>query len=377
MRTDSLDFIYRSFNEFYDTWLANLKKYRQECFLLKLFSDRQIMILIILLYTSASQDSIKKRFLKKLFSFKISTDQNNEAYKLTLQYLKHHLSSLRIKQSNDLAEVYERNKIESKSSSEECLKKLSLFLQDLFDNGNELMKKGNMKDENQQYLVTLNSSDKNSTEQNLDMNTFCILFNIFKNRLPSSFQILWCTTATSEDIKLFFSRIRTFHYLIFVIMDIDKMHHRLREILLREQDLLTREQVSHGTVYYFSRELTTSRNGLREFPVPPKYLNANESYKQLMTLFQNGQVTQPKIQIIYGTAGIGIFLFEIIFSSLTILFISLGKTHRINSQYKDENLSCFSINDNLNLSSLISSFLLFDVEKGDTNPSIYFNISIN
>jgi hypothetical protein len=180
-------------------------------------------------------------------------------------------------------------------------------------NGNELMEKRLIIDENQQYLVTLDSKqrsiDKNSVEYDLDINTFCILLNIFNNRLPSSYQILWCSIATTEDIQLFFSRIRTFRYLIFVIMDIDKMHHRLREFLLNEQDLLTREQEPHGIVYYFSRELTISRNGLREFHIPTQYKNPNQTYKQLIALFQKQEFVLPEIQIIYGKAGIGEFRF--------------------------------------------------------------------
>jgi hypothetical protein len=316
-RVDNLEFIYRKLNDIYNNWIQNLEKYRQEYFLLKLFSNRQIMILIILLRTSVIQNSIRNRFLKKLFSFKNLNNQNNEEYQLTIQCLKHYLLSLKIKQSDlsydNISHAYEKYQIESGSNTDLCLKKLCLFLQDLFNNGNELMEKRIMIDENQQYLVTLDSKQRSrdiiSFEHDLDMNTFCILLNIFNNRLPSSYQILWCSIATAEDIQLFFSRIRTFRYLIFVIMDIDKMHHRLRELLLNEQNLLTRGQEPHGTVYYFSRELTTSRNGLREFPIPAQYRNPNHTYKQLIALFQRQQSVLPQIQIIYGKAGIGKFRF--------------------------------------------------------------------
>jgi hypothetical protein len=308
-RTDNLELIYRTCEIAYNVWISNLKSHREANPLLNLFSNRQIMILIILLRTSAAPNSIRNCFLRKLFSFKNLNDQTEEEYQLTLLCLKHYLSSIRIQQCNDLADVYKQHQIEPSSNTEVCLKKLCLFLKDLFNNGNELMEKRIMADENQQYLVTLNSTEKNSFGSNLDINTFCILLNIFNNRLPSSFQILWCSTATIEDIQLFFSRIRTFHYLTFVIMDIDQMHHRFREKLLNEQDSLTREQVPHGTVYYFSRELTTSRNGLREFLVPAKYRNSNQTYRQLITLFQRDKLLQPEIQIICGTAGIGKFRF--------------------------------------------------------------------
>jgi hypothetical protein len=92
-------------------------------------------------------------------------------------------------------------------------------------------------------------------------------------------------------------------------MDIDRMNHRLREILLTKQDLLTRDKVTHGTVYYFSKELTTSRNGLREFHIPANYRIANQTYKQLLTLFQRDKLAQPQIQIVCGEAGIGEFKF--------------------------------------------------------------------
>ena len=57
--------------------------------------------------------------------------------------------------------------------------------------------------------------------------------------------------------------------------------------------------------------------------------------------------------------------------------ICIGKTHRINREYKTDDTMCFSINDKLNLSSLISSFLLFDSITSTNNPSVYFNISIH
>jgi hypothetical protein len=92
-------------------------------------------------------------------------------------------------------------------------------------------------------------------------------------------------------------------------MDIDKMHHRLREFLLNEQDSLTRSQESHGIVYYFSRELTISRNGLKEFHIPEQYKNPKQTYKQLIALFQKQQFILPEIEIVYGKAGIGKFRF--------------------------------------------------------------------
>ena len=55
----------------------------------------------------------------------------------------------------------------------------------------------------------------------------------------------------------------------------------------------------------------------------------------------------------------------------------IGKTHRINTTYKTADTSCISINDKVNLSALISSFLLFDCTTNATHPSVFFNISIH
>lgn len=327
-RINGLDYVYKRLNTTYDNWIRALKTYREQCYLLKLFSNRQIMILIILLRTSTVENSIRTRFLKNLFSFKNTNNPNDEEHQLTVLCLKHYLSSLRIQQTNlsyeQISTVYQTHQIESGSKPEVCLEKLTQFLQDLFDNGNELMEKQFLNDDKQQYLVTLEAKQQqqpkdknllehdleiNAFEHDLDMNTLCILLNIFNNRLPSPYQILWCSTATKEDIELFFSRIRTFPYLVFAILDIDKMHHRLRELLLNEQDLLTRLAEPHGIVYYFSRELTISRHGLREFRIPTQYRNQGYTYKQLTTLFQKQHFQLPQIQIIYGEAGIGKFKF--------------------------------------------------------------------
>jgi hypothetical protein len=253
------------------------------------------MFLIILL----RPDAIRNRLLKHLFT---SKDINNEE-KLSIQCLIHYLRSLRIHSYNlsddYIHDLYTKHHIESNSSVDLCLKKLSQFLNDLFVNHDELFEDNQ---DNQQYLIKLNPIEGNN---DFDMSTCCVLLNIFHQRLPASYQILWCSDITDEDIHLFFSRIRTFRFLTFVIMDIDKMHHHLREILLNEQDLLAREQIPHGIVYYFSRDFITSRKGLREFQIPTNYTHPKETLTHLMTLFQKHQSMLPRIQIIYGAASIG------------------------------------------------------------------------
>ena len=63
---------------------------------------------------------------------------------------------------------------------------------------------------------------------------------------------------------------------------------------------------------------------------------------------------------------------------MKIIITNLGKTHRINTNYKTQDTFCFSVNDTMNLSSLISSFLSFDSRiSNDNNPSVSFNISIH
>ncbi|CAF4056542.1 unnamed protein product, partial [Rotaria sordida] len=365
-RIQNLELIHNALKTTYDIWIQNLSKYRQECSLLKLFSNREIMILIILLRQSNAQNTIRNRFLKKLFEFKDLDNQNEEEQKLTILCLEHYLRSLRISQvnltTNHLIELYQKHRIEAGSNTDACLKKLTEFLKDAFEHVGEIFQRHEIHNENEQFIVSINRPTLNpnqiSFSHDFDLNTCCILMNIFRNQLPSSYQILWCSNTTEEDIHLFFSRIRTFSSLTFVIMDIDKMHYRLREILLNEQDLLTRQQDIHGQVFYFSRELTTGRKGLREFQIPARYKDPNQSYQHLMNLFNEHHIVSSQIQIIYGKAGI-------------------GKTHRINKELRTDHTSCFSINDKLNLSLLISSFLLFDSKMTNNNPSIFFNISVH
>lgn len=311
--TDNFELIHRALETAYLMWINNLERIRQENPLLNLFSNRQIMILIILLTTSTAQNQVKCHFLEKLSSSKDIINHKDKELELTLKCLSHYLHSLKMHDCNlserKISTLYEQYRIPPNSNVETSLRKLSEFLRELFNNGRELFRKNSINNENQQYLVTpstmAHTTEKTPLEHDLDMETCCVLLNLFNDRLPSAYQILWCSVATEDDIRLFFNRIRTFHCLVFVVMDIDKMHHRLRELLLNEQDALTRLERSHGPVYYFSRELTTSRKGLRPLHISPRYLDRDAIYARLVRLFQEYNWIQPGIQIICGQAGIG------------------------------------------------------------------------
>ena len=323
-RTKYFELIYRNLETDYDMWIKYLEKYRQESRLLKLFSNHQIMIMIILLTT---QNEIQRKFLEKIFLTDNLDNQKDKQVQLTISFLSHYLQSLRINEcdlsDNNTTHLYNKYKIEYGTPTDTSLKQLCQFLKELFNNGKELSTKNTTINENQQFLVTLNSiertSEKVKFQNEFDMDTYCILLNIFTDRLPADYQILWCSGSTEDDIRLFFSRVRTFRCLTFVVMDMDKMHHRLREFLLNEQDSLAKQSEPHAPVYYFSRELTSCRKGLRPFIITPKYRNRSQTYSQLMTLFRRNNFSPPpQIQMIYGTAGIGRYLFS---TSIIILFL--------------------------------------------------------
>ncbi|CAF4220855.1 unnamed protein product, partial [Rotaria sp. Silwood2] len=365
-RTIDFELIYRSLEIVYDMWIRDLGKYRNESRLLTLFSNRQVMIMIILLTISTTQNQIQQKFLEKLFPLNNFNNQQEEQFNLTILCLIHYLRSLRIKDCNlsreNIISLYNKYKIEFGSSTGESLKRLCSFLKDLFNNGEELLIKNTLTNENQQLLITLDTleqtQNKKKFDNDFDMNTCCILLNIFKDRLPADYQILWCSISTEDDIRLFFLRVRTFQYLTFAVLDIDKMHHRLRELLLNEQDLLAKQSEPHGIIYYFSRELISPRKGLRPFYIKPQYRNPSQTYTQFVNLLQKNNIPSLEIETISGKAGI-------------------GKTHYIKTKYKDYNMSCVSINDKINLSLLISTFLSLESKISNSQPSIYFNISIH
>ena len=309
-RTNDFKVIYRGFQTDYDRWIRDLEKYRHENRLLKLFSNHQIMIMIILLTTPSTQNPIQSRFLEKLFSVKNLLHKKDEQFRLTLLCLIHYFQSLRINDCNlsidHITSLYKKYQLEQGSPIDISLRHLSQLLKELFNDGKDLFLKKSIVQENQQYLVILNPSErKTCIENDLDMDACCILLSIFNDRLPADYQILWCSIATENDIRLFFTRVKTFHYLTFAVMDIEKMHHRLRQLLLNEQDQLTKQSEPHATIYYFSREMNSWGKGLRSFYIKAKDRNPQQIYSQLKTLFRQ---KMSHIQIVYGVAGIGMFL---------------------------------------------------------------------
>ncbi|CAF1275920.1 unnamed protein product, partial [Didymodactylos carnosus] len=248
------------------------------------------MILILLLTPSTAQNKNRYHSLKKLYSWTITKNttinENNEhEQELTMKCLYHYLHSLKI-QAIDLSDkvliqLYDENKIHDGDNIEKRLKRLCEFLNQIFDKDKRLFKNllSTANNENQQYLVKLskkilnhNDTDTKKIENDFDMETCCILL------------------TTEDDIKLFYSRICTFTNLIFVVIDIDKIHHRLRKLILNEQDQLSKLQTQHATVYYFSRELTLRKistlikfddNQTVEVPIS----NRNITITELLTKF--------------------------------------------------------------------------------------------
>ncbi|CAF4165847.1 unnamed protein product [Rotaria sp. Silwood2] len=99
-RTIDFESIYRDLEAHYDRWIRDLENYRYESRLLKLFSNRQVMIMIILLTISTTQNQIQCKFLEKLFSLKDLNNQKQEQLNLIILCLIHYLQSLRIKYCN-------------------------------------------------------------------------------------------------------------------------------------------------------------------------------------------------------------------------------------------------------------------------------------
>ena len=330
-RTRDLESSLRQLQDTYDRWIKDLEKHRYENNLLKLFSNRQIMIMILLLNKSTTQNSIQQQFFDNIF-------RSKDLQKQTVLCLIHYLQSLRINDCDlsegNVSRFYDQHRIDAGSATDAALKQLSRFLRELFPQNKEWFAKNPHASENQQYLVTVHSNERrakqNDYQTDLDADTYCVLVNIFSGRLPAGYQILWCSVATEDDIRLFFSRVRTFHQLTFAVLEIDQMHHRLRTLLFSEQDHLHKQEKPHGSVYYFSKELTISRKGLRPFSASAKYRSRAETHSHLMNLMQQNHQAPPQIQIIHGAAGIGKPNFDDQATSFTLKLFSVCRENTSN-----------------------------------------------
>lgn len=291
-------------------WIDRLEKWRNRNSSFKFFSNRQIMNLIILLIHPTDIHRIKKQLFQKFYST-ISINFDDETIiELTIVSLAYYLRSLPIDEiesfESTIEDFYKTCQLQPDANVDACLMQLDHFLQEFFTSTKQTLQKPIQDTEGEQYLVPLNfisrTSERKSSECTLDVDIFCILFNLFADRLPSIYQILWCSEINADEIRLFFSRIRTFSNLIFVIMEIDQMHPRLREVLLTEQDLLSKCREPYGIVYYFSRELTTYRRGLKFFQIPSAYRHVRQTYTKLTRLSKK---ILPEIRIICGKEGAG------------------------------------------------------------------------
>ena len=384
-RTKDFESIHVGLDHTYERWIKDLEKYRYENKLLQLLSNRQIMIMIILLTTSVSHNRVRQRFFDNVIRFGDLATSMVDKSKLTVRCLIHYLASLRMDNSdlseNNVCRLYEQYKIDAGSDIDTSLNHLGQFLRELFQNATNFSIKTMSTNENsEQYLVTLTSKERHvgtgKSGQYHDKDEYSVLLNLFRNRLPADYQILWCSVATEEDIRLFFLRVRTFPYLVFAVMHMDTMDHRLRTILLHEQNSLAKEKEPHAPIYYFSKELISHSQNLRPFYVTPQFRDQNEILAQFAKLLRQQNVQLPQIQIIYGVTGIG----KAIKVSLRLnkfhyrFSFVIGKTHFIRTSYDRDEISCISINDQINLSSLISSFLTSDSNR---RSLIHLNISIH
>ena len=313
-RTQQLERRYQHFKSLYELWIEDLNNCRQQYRLLKLFSNHQIMIMTILLTKPTEQNRIQHNFLRTLFSGNKldQTDHQQEQLNLNILCLTHYLRSLRISQcnlsQNNVIDLYHRHAIDYQQANLN-LQPLCSFLKDLFRNERDLFNRNGSSDENQQFLITLSPLERKGTKLNIfnefDIDMCCILMNIFQDQLPAEYQILWCSIATENDIRLFFSRVRIFRHLTFAVMDIDRVHHGLRESLFNEQNSLAIQTEQHGSVYYFSRELNLCRKGLRPFIIKPQHKNPSETFTHFSQLIRNSGLSLPNIKMITGKSGIG------------------------------------------------------------------------
>lgn len=299
-------------NDFHE-WRNGLRLIREQYAVFKLYSNHQVMMIVFLLRIYSETNPVRHQFLKQFYLVKDPRQQEEEENDHAVRILHHYLHSLRILDKalniDYVKEVYKKCRIDSTADMKTSLEKAAKFVQGVLKE--RAISSADSKDvvRSEQYVVrmkSVSSTDQPSLpfELNLDYQTFCVLLNLFEHRLPTMYQILWCAETNEEELQLFFARIRAFPALIFVFMDVDRMHHRLREILLKEQEALTNVQ-SHATVYYFSDEMTAKRKGLKEFHISSDYCDPEPTYRHVMALFKKQGLPALPLHIVYGHTGIG------------------------------------------------------------------------
>lgn len=312
-RTQDFESIYLLLEKTYECWMKDLAKHRHTNKLFQLLSNRQIMIMIILLTNSPTHQRHREHLYRRTISLDDSSNGRIDQAQFSVLLLTHYLAFFRIDDGglseDKVRRLYKQFEIEADSSTDSSLRQLSRFLEEVFQPAPTLFVKNSLVHESEQYLVVCNA-EKQQRPIATDgfywqSDQYCILLNLFRDRLPANYQILWGSIATEDDIELFFKRVRTFCGLVFVVMEFDTMHPRLRAIVLREQSLLARREQSHAPVYYFSDETTCASKYLRRFHVGPKYRDRHETLAHFTKLSQYHNMHLPDIQIICGTTGVG------------------------------------------------------------------------
>jgi hypothetical protein len=156
-QTDQLHLIHQQMTINYKLWLQHLEEHRKLTRLLQLFSNRQMMILIILLTKSTPDNRMKWNFLRKLYLKSDEEFSDDRELQLTIQSLRHYSRSSRLSDCDlsmaNIQRLYDKNQIPSRSTGESCLLKLSAFLKELLNDGRELFIERTIINDNQQYLV--------------------------------------------------------------------------------------------------------------------------------------------------------------------------------------------------------------------------------
>lgn len=290
-------------------WLKILDDCRSKVSVMQLFSNRQIMILLILLTKSDDKNQTKRDFLKTLdYTTETNRMDDKQQELLTIKCFQHYLKSICTScqdvSSRSIRRCYAKHRIDQHSDINQALEILSRFVNESFEYNPKNFERGISHYQNQQYLVTSSTKESiNQTETYLDVNTFSMMIHIFHDYVPSSFQILWCSQVCEEDIRLFFKRIQTFHDKKFILMEIDKLNNRLREVLFNEQYTLQCSSEKYGEVYYFSRELKSIR-GLRTYSFAEQF-PSDASHRTIEKILGDDKRKSPQLHVICGKSSVG------------------------------------------------------------------------